>query len=116
MIQLYHNDMSSCAQKVRIVLAEKGLEWESHHLSLREGESRTSEYKKLNPNGVVPTLITDSNETIIESTVIMEYFRSRSCQVLVDLKRIGWRIQRLNIEGDSLPGIFEVFNFFCGMI
>ena len=73
MIQLYHNDMSSCAQKVRIVLAEKGLEWKSHHLSLRDGESRTSEYKKLNPNGVVPTLITDNNETIIESTVIMEY-------------------------------------------
>ena len=73
MIQLYHNDMSSCAQKVRIVLAEKGLEWKGHHLSLRDGESRTSEYKKLNPNGVVPTLITDSNETIIESTVIMEY-------------------------------------------
>ena len=64
MIQLYHNDMSSCAQKVRIVLAEKGLEWEGHHLSLRDGESRTSEYKKLNPNGVVPTLITDNNEML----------------------------------------------------
>ena len=25
MLALYHNDMSSCAQKVRLMLAEKGL-------------------------------------------------------------------------------------------
>lgn len=73
MLQLYHNDMSSCAQKVRITLAEKGLPWESIHLSLRKGEARTDDYKKLNPNGVVPTLITDNGTVIIESTVILEY-------------------------------------------
>ena len=33
MLKLYHNDMSSCAQKVRITLAEKGLPWEGFHLS-----------------------------------------------------------------------------------
>ena len=27
MLELYTNPMSPCAQKVRIVLAEKGLEW-----------------------------------------------------------------------------------------
>jgi len=26
MLELYHNDISVCAQKVRIVLAEKGLD------------------------------------------------------------------------------------------
>ena len=51
MLKLYHNDMSSCAQKVRITLAEKGLPWEGFHLSLRKGEARTEEYKKLNPIG-----------------------------------------------------------------
>ena len=73
MLKLYHNDMSSCAQKVRITLAEKGLPWEGFHLSLRKGETRTEEYKKLNPNGVVPTLITENGTVIIESTVILEY-------------------------------------------
>ncbi|MDG2034955.1 MAG: glutathione S-transferase family protein [Rhodospirillales bacterium] len=73
MLKLYHNDMSSCAQKVRIALAEKDLPWESIHLSLRKGETRTDEYKKLNPNGVVPTLITGDGTVIIESTVILEY-------------------------------------------
>ena len=27
MLVLYHNDMSLCAQKVRLCLAEKGLTW-----------------------------------------------------------------------------------------
>lgn len=65
--------MSSCAQKVRIVLAEKDLDWLGIHLSLRAGESRTEDYKKLNPKGVVPTLITEDSKVLIESTVIMEY-------------------------------------------
>jgi len=43
-----------------------------HHLNLREGDSHTPEYLKLNPKGVVPTLI-DNGEPIIESTIISEY-------------------------------------------
>jgi len=65
--------MSVCAQKVRIVLAEKEISWMGHHMNLFRGEARTDEYKKLNPNGVVPTLITENGEIIVESTVITEY-------------------------------------------
>ena len=72
MLELYHNTMSSCAQKVRVALAEKGLEWKSHHLNLRAGEQQEPEYLKLNPKGVVPTLI-DGNLVICESNVILEY-------------------------------------------
>jgi len=72
MLQLYHNDMSSCSQKVRTALAEKGLEWNGHHMDLRAGDTLTPEYLTINPNGVVPTLIDDST-VIIESTVINEY-------------------------------------------
>jgi glutathione S-transferase len=72
MLELYHNTMSSCAQKVRVALAEKGLEWESRHLNLRTGDQQTPAYLKLNPKGVVPTLI-DSDLVIRESNVILEY-------------------------------------------
>ena len=71
-IELFHNDMSTCAQKVRLTLAEKKLQWETHHMDLRKGDTRTPEYKKLNPGAVVPTLI-DDGQIICESTVIMEY-------------------------------------------
>lgn len=72
MIELYHNDMSVCAQKVRFALAEKKLAWEGHHLNLRAGDQQRPEYLKLNPNAVVPTLV-DNGTVIIESTVICEY-------------------------------------------
>lgn len=72
MLELYHNTMSSCAQKVRVALAEKGLEWKSHHLDLRAGDQQQPEYLKLNPKGVVPTLI-DGELVIRESNVILEY-------------------------------------------
>jgi glutathione S-transferase len=71
-ITLYHNDMSVCAQKVRLTLAEKGLEYESRHLNLRAGDQKNPDYLKLNPNGYVPTLVHD-DFVVCESTVICEY-------------------------------------------
>jgi glutathione S-transferase len=76
MLALYHNDMSSCAQKVRLCLAEKGLEWESRHLNLRAGEHQQDWYIKLNPRAVVPTLI-DGDVAVPESNVINEYLDER---------------------------------------
>lgn len=76
MLALYHNEMSVCSQKVRLMLAEKGLEWESRHLNLRAGEHQQDWYVKLNPRAVVPTLI-DDDCVVPESNVINEYLDER---------------------------------------
>ena len=75
-LALYHNDMSSCAQKVRLCLAEKGLQWESRHLNLRAGDHQQDWYVKLNRRAVVPTLI-DGDIVVPESNVINEYLDER---------------------------------------
>ena len=75
-LALYHNDMSSCAQKVRLVLAEKGLEWENRHLDLRAGEHQKDWYIKLNPRAVVPTLI-DGDIKLFQSLAILEYLEEQ---------------------------------------
>ena len=72
MIELYHNGMSTCSQKVRLTLAEKGQEFTSHHFNLRAGDQHHPDYLRLNPNGVVPTIIHD-DKIIYESAVIDEY-------------------------------------------
>lgn len=72
MLALYHAETAVCAAKVRVTLAEKGLEWESRMISLDRGEQFAPEYLRLNPNGVVPTLLHDG-AVLIESTVINEY-------------------------------------------
>lgn len=72
MLELYNFAESTCSQKVRIVLAEKGLDWVDHIVDYRVEEHLSPEYLKLNPNGVVPTLVHDG-EAIIDSSCIMEY-------------------------------------------
>jgi glutathione S-transferase len=72
MLELYHNNISVCAQKVRVVLAEKNLPWTNHHVSLARGEQLTPAFKTMNPRGVVPVLVHDGN-TIVESSVICAY-------------------------------------------
>jgi len=72
MLALYHNDMSLCAQKVRVCLAEKKLDWENRHLVLRAGEHQQPWYIKLNRRAVVPTLV-DGDNVVPESNVILEY-------------------------------------------
>ena len=74
MLELYHNNLSVCAQKVRIVLAEKNQPWTNHHLSLARGEQLTPEFKAMNPRGVVPVLVHDGN-VIVESSVICSLSR-----------------------------------------
>ena len=71
-LELYHAAMSTCAQKVRLTLAEKGLAWQGHHMDLRAGDQHRPDYLRLNPKGVVPTLV-DDGAPVIESTLINEY-------------------------------------------
>lgn len=69
---LYHADYSTCSQKVRIALAEKGLSYQSKLISFRKEEQVSAAYLQINPNGVVPTLVHDG-EVIVDSSVILEY-------------------------------------------
>lgn len=72
MLFLYHGTTSVCAAKVRLALAEKELAWEGEVLDLQRGDQHRPDYRKLNPNGVVPTLVHDG-QVVIESTLILEY-------------------------------------------
>ena len=72
MLTLYSFKNSVCAQKVRVTMVEKGLDWETKEVQLFKNEQYDPEYLKLNPKAVVPTLIHDGR-AIIESTLICEY-------------------------------------------
>ena len=72
MIELYHSTHSTCSQKVRICLAEKGLAWTGHHLNLRRFDQLKSEFLALNPAGLVPVLV-DGGQVLTESRIINEH-------------------------------------------
>ncbi len=72
MLELYHYPFSTCSQKVRLVLAEKQLDFVSHEIDILGGAQHDPAYVKLNPNRVVPTLVHDG-AVLIESSLINEY-------------------------------------------
>ena len=71
-LELYGAPQSTCSQRVRFVLHAKGLAFEERRLDLFSGDQLQPAYLKLNPNGLVPTLVHDG-APVIDSSVIMEY-------------------------------------------
>src|SRR5512146_3008985 len=79
-LELDHGLPSTCSKKVRLVLYEKGIPFRSHLMDLRKFEQHRPEYLRLNPNGVVLTLV-HYGQAIVESSVIMEYLDDTFPQV-----------------------------------
>jgi maleylacetoacetate isomerase len=73
-LRLYSYWRSSAAYRVRIALNLKGLDYEivPVHLVRDGGEQHSPEYRKINPQELVPTLV-DGRRVIRQSVAIVEY-------------------------------------------
>jgi glutathione S-transferase len=71
-VHLLHFDDSPSSQKVRILLNEKNIAWESHQVDLRQHQHVTPWFLSINPRGVVPVLVHDG-VVHVESNDILEY-------------------------------------------
>ena len=71
---LYHLWLSPLSRKVRVVLAEKNLEFQ---MVVEETWERRHEFLALNPTGEVPVLIEPDNTVLADSTVICEYLEEK---------------------------------------
>jgi len=72
MLKLYDYPDCPFCQKVRVVLAEKDLEYEKIFVDLRKQEQKLPDFLRLNPYGKVPVLM-DEDEVVYDSTIIDEY-------------------------------------------
>jgi maleylacetoacetate isomerase len=74
-VKLYSYFRSSAAFRVRIALNLKGLAYETLpiHLIKDGGHNRRPEYRAINPQMRVPTLIAPGGEILIQSLAIIEY-------------------------------------------
>jgi glutathione S-transferase len=71
-ITLYHDVPSSNSDRVKIALAEKGLDWEGIRVRLANKEQKATEFLRLNPYGKIPVLVEDG-KVLFESCIINEY-------------------------------------------
>ncbi|MEX3982173.1 maleylacetoacetate isomerase [Paraburkholderia sp. EG287A] len=77
-MKLYSYFRSSASFRVRIALNLKGLshEYVPIHLVRGGGEQLAADYRQLNPDGLVPTLV-DGEATLQQSLAIIEYLDER---------------------------------------
>jgi maleylpyruvate isomerase len=73
---LYDYWRSSAAYRVRIALNLKGLQAEQRAIHLRRGEQRAADYREVNPQALVPTLVV-GDRRMPQSLAIIEYLEER---------------------------------------
>ncbi|SEW25154.1 glutathione S-transferase [Aliiroseovarius sediminilitoris] len=76
-IKLYCFGESGNAYKAALTLELSGLDWEPVFVDFFHGESRSPEFRELNPMGEVPVMI-DGDVTLSQSGVIQDYVSSKS--------------------------------------
>ena len=76
MIVVYEHPLSPYAQKVKIALDEKGVDYETKMpVAIGSGQP-DKEFLRANPRGEVPAFI-DDEVTIFDSTIILEYIEAK---------------------------------------
>ena len=73
MLKLYQFFSSGNCYKIRLLLIQLEIPFESVELNILKGETRTPEFLSKNPNGRIPVLETQSGQFIAESNAILFY-------------------------------------------
>jgi maleylacetoacetate isomerase/maleylpyruvate isomerase len=72
-MKLYGFWRSLATFRVRVALALKGIHAEQVSIDLNQGAQHAGDYKAINPQSVVPSLIVDDGAPLFQSLAILEY-------------------------------------------
>jgi glutathione S-transferase len=75
-MKLYDGGRAPNPRRVRIFLAEKGIEVPTEQINLGALQQRTADYTAINPMQRVPALVLDDGTVIAESIAICRYFEA----------------------------------------
>lgn len=77
MIALYDCATAPSPRRARILLAEKGVAYETIEVDLRNGEQLSDAYRRINPQCTVPALRTDEGPVLTDNAGIAAYLEAR---------------------------------------
>ncbi|CBG89012.1 maleylacetoacetate isomerase [Citrobacter rodentium] len=72
-MKLYSFFNSSASYRVRIALALKGIGYQTVGVNIRAGQQNELAYRRMNPVGLVPTLVSDDGEALGQSLAIIDW-------------------------------------------
>jgi GST-like protein len=76
MIKFYYN-LAPNPMKVALFLEEANLAYELRPIDTRKGDQHTPEYRAINPNGKVPTIV-DGYDVVFDSNAILLYLAEKT--------------------------------------
>lgn len=82
-MKLYSFFNSSASYRVRIAMALKGIDYQTVGVNIRIGQQNALDYRRLNPVGLVPALITDEGESLGQSLAIIDWLDRHFPQTLL---------------------------------
>ena len=75
-MKLFDVTIAPNPRRVRIFIAEKGMDIEYQQVDMRGGEHKQDDFLRMNPSGKIPVLETDDGEHIAESVAICRYLEA----------------------------------------
>jgi maleylpyruvate isomerase len=76
-LRLYGYYRSSASYRVRIALHHKGIAYAHVAINLAQGDQHEPAYRSVNPQAVVPTLVTEEGRVLGQSLAILEFLEER---------------------------------------
>ena len=76
-MKFYDCQTAPSPRRVRVFIAEKGLDIETVQVDLANGEQFSDEYRAINPDCVVPALVLDDGSCVSEVGAICHYLEER---------------------------------------
>lgn len=118
-MKLYDNTHAPNPRRVRIFMAEKGVECENVQVDIVKGENLGEEFLAVNPRGMLPTLVLDDGTALDETVAICRYIEeSHPTPALMgtDAKSKALvEARQRHMEWDGLLGAMDAFrNSFPG--
>ena len=118
-MKLYDSKLAPNPRRVRIFMAEKGMDCDSVQVDIIKGENLSDDFLAINPRGVLPTLVLDDGTVIDESVAICRYLEEVQPQPPLmgtdPVSKARIEARQRHMEFDGLTGAAEAFrNAFPG--
>ena len=72
-MRLYDSTLAPNPRRVRIFMAEKGVDYENIQVDIIKGDNLNESFLSINPRGLLPTLVLDDGTVIDETVAICRY-------------------------------------------